>query len=148
MEPCAGCTSRPCQSTCNRQLARVGFHGPLGIDAMIYRTADGALAHRPVVELNPRTTMGRVAWELGRQVVKGEKMRFQILTGRHLRRSGCRTWPELVAQCQERVPLVLETYQNGHTRLRAGCLPLNDPNHVRQFLAVLHVGTQAEFLPT
>jgi uncharacterized ferritin-like protein (DUF455 family) len=46
-------------------LARVlpGYAGPLCVDAMVHRRGDGALALKPVVELNVRMTMGRLAWE-------------------------------------------------------------------------------------
>lgn len=40
-----------------------GYAGPLGIDAMVHRGADGSLVLKPVVELNVRFTMGRLAWE-------------------------------------------------------------------------------------
>lgn len=40
-----------------------GYEGPLCIDAMVHRRADGSLALKPVVELNVRFTMGRLAWE-------------------------------------------------------------------------------------
>jgi uncharacterized ferritin-like protein (DUF455 family) len=48
-------------------LARLGFEGPAGIDAMIVRTPSGLKFH-PIVELNPRMTMGRVALALSRRV--------------------------------------------------------------------------------
>ena len=41
-----------------------GYVGPLGVDAMVYRKPDGSLDWTPVVELNVRMTMGRVALEL------------------------------------------------------------------------------------
>ncbi len=40
-----------------------GYVGPLGVDAMVHRRADGSPALKPVVELNVRMTMGRIAWE-------------------------------------------------------------------------------------
>ena len=43
------------------------YSGPVGVDSMVYRRAEGALALRPVVEVNVRFTMGRVALELARQ---------------------------------------------------------------------------------
>ncbi len=47
-----------------------GFRGPAGIDAMVVRAADG-LALVPIVELNPRNTMGRVALGLRGRVAPG-----------------------------------------------------------------------------
>jgi hypothetical protein len=40
-----------------------GHGGPLCVDAMVHRRGDGSLALKPVVELNVRMTMGRIAWE-------------------------------------------------------------------------------------
>lgn len=40
-----------------------GYAGPLCVDAMVHREAGGAFALKPVVELNVRMTMGRLAWE-------------------------------------------------------------------------------------
>ncbi len=40
-----------------------GYVGPLCVDAMVHRRADNTLALKPVVELNVRLTMGRIAWE-------------------------------------------------------------------------------------
>ena len=39
-------------------LRRAGFSGPLGIDAFAYRGVDGKIRLKPVVEINPRYTMG------------------------------------------------------------------------------------------
>lgn len=40
-----------------------GYTGPLCVDAMVHRRKDGSLALKPVVELNVRMTMGRMAHE-------------------------------------------------------------------------------------
>lgn len=40
-----------------------GYVGPLGVDALVHRRLDGTLALKPVVELNVRLSMGRIAWE-------------------------------------------------------------------------------------
>lgn len=40
-----------------------GHAGPLCVDAMVHRRGDGSLALKPVVELNVRMTMGRLAYE-------------------------------------------------------------------------------------
>ena len=40
-----------------------GYSGPLCVDAMVHRRADGTLALKPVVEMNVRLTLGRIAWE-------------------------------------------------------------------------------------
>ena len=42
------------------------FTGPIGVDSFFYRDDEGSLRWKPVVEMNPRFTMGRVAVELAR----------------------------------------------------------------------------------
>ncbi len=41
-----------------------GYTGPFGVDAMVHLQAEGSLSLRPVVELNVRMTMGRIALEI------------------------------------------------------------------------------------
>lgn len=43
------------------ELQRLGYHGPLGIDVMAYRTHDGEIKLRPLQDINARWTMGRLA---------------------------------------------------------------------------------------
>ncbi len=59
-------------------IAAHGYRGPVGIDAYLYRTEKGDLALRTCCEINPRTTMGRVALEMGRAVRPGFSLRFDI----------------------------------------------------------------------
>jgi uncharacterized ferritin-like protein (DUF455 family) len=46
-----------------KRLATAGYHGPAGIDLLVYRGKSG-LAIKPIVEVNPRFTMGHVALAL------------------------------------------------------------------------------------
>jgi uncharacterized ferritin-like protein (DUF455 family) len=48
-----------------------GYRGPLCVDAMVHRRADGSLALKSVVEVNVRHTMGRLAWEWMKQLGGG-----------------------------------------------------------------------------
>jgi hypothetical protein len=47
------------------RIQRAGYFGPVGIDAMRYRDADGEVRLRPLQDINARWTMGRIAlgWE-------------------------------------------------------------------------------------
>lgn len=49
-----------------RQAQELGYFGPLGIDAMCYRGADGEPAWRPLQDINARWTMGRLSLGLRR----------------------------------------------------------------------------------
>ena len=45
-------------------IAKLGYTGTLGIDAMIYRDAEGCLQARPLQDINARWSMGRIALAL------------------------------------------------------------------------------------
>jgi hypothetical protein len=59
-----------------------GYRGPVGVDAMVHRNAAGSLALRPVVEVNARMTMGRVAHELWKKLGRPPRGRLRILRRR------------------------------------------------------------------
>ncbi|MAS91671.1 MAG: hypothetical protein CMO55_00620 [Verrucomicrobiales bacterium] len=60
-------------------LRSVGYRGPMGIDAYVFREPSGNLGLRPACEINPRYTMGRVALELRKQIASGYGLEFRIL---------------------------------------------------------------------
>ncbi len=47
--------------TVARRVQKLGYFGPLGIDAMWYRDTDGTAKLRPVQDVNARWTMGRLS---------------------------------------------------------------------------------------
>jgi hypothetical protein len=51
---------------------------------MVHRRADGSLAVKPVVELNVRLTMGRIAWEWMKRGPGGRSGRLRLLRRRNL----------------------------------------------------------------
>ncbi len=58
--------------TVGQQLRAAGHRGPAGIDMLLYRDqGDGAIAWQPLVEVNPRLTMGFVARALKRRIAPG-----------------------------------------------------------------------------
>jgi uncharacterized ferritin-like protein (DUF455 family) len=96
-----------------------GYIGPLGVDAMVFRAADGSLDWTPVVELNVRMTMGRVAWELMRKSRPNSAGRLRI------RRKG--------------------EFGNGKREpgtLEGGTVVLNDPQEAREFVVGWEVEKQ------
>ena len=60
-------------------LMSLGYAGPVGVDCMVFRTPDGALAIEPVIEVNVRFTMGRVAGEVERSIRKTRSFQTGIL---------------------------------------------------------------------
>jgi hypothetical protein len=64
------------------ELNERGFHGYFGVDALVCRRRNGELRIKPLVELNPRVTMGHVALELERRLAPGVRAEFRVLTKR------------------------------------------------------------------
>jgi hypothetical protein len=119
------------------ELRRVGFLGPLGIDCFVYRDSSGALKLKPVVEINPRYTMGRVTVELMKHVCPGSYGLYRLLTRASLKAFGCEDFKSFASKQQQAHPIRLEGAPN--PRIREGFVALNDPEQAEVCLATLQV---------
>ncbi len=119
------------------ELKQLGFQGPIGIDGLIYHDDSGSPKLKPVVEINPRYTMGRVLVELMNYVHPGSFGRLELLNNRALPKLGCASFSAYVAQQQTLFPL--EFQGTPRPRIRRGFIPLNDPLQAEEFLAVFQV---------
>jgi hypothetical protein len=119
------------------RLTADGYVGPVGIDAFVYRDARGVPRLKPVVEINPRYTMGRLTVELMRQVAPGSHGLLWLWNRALLRRHGLADFPSLAQRLAEEAPIV----QVGEPkpRIRAGAVCLNDPATARMCLAMFRV---------
>lgn len=125
-----------------RLIGDSGFRGPLGVDAFFHRDAAGAVRLRPVVEINPRTTMGRVTLESRRFAAPESSVAWRIFYQRHAKEAGCAGLVELAEKLRATWPV--ETQECGGTvRLAHGAVCLNDPAEATQFLGVLFAGRAA-----
>ncbi|MDQ8202692.1 DUF455 family protein [Pelagicoccus sp. SDUM812003] len=127
------------------ELISANFQGPIGIDAFVYREHDGRLRLKSVVEVNPRVTMGRIALEAGRHIAPNSAGLFQIVTRTQLKKSGAKGLIDYARSLETEHPTVKS--QAHPDRIRTGTIPLTDPSHAQQFLALLHVRKQASELP-
>ncbi len=111
-------------------LREASFTGPLGIDSLIYRDpASASLRLKPIVEINPRYTMGRLALELRRFVSPSCALALELApTSLALRSS----------RSEER---------DAQGKINHGTLCLNDPARARHFQALLHVAPKMRDLP-
>jgi len=111
-----------------RSLRFAGFRGAVGVDAFAYRDLAGSLRFKPIVEINPRYTMGRIAHEIRKQVAPGCSIRMEMVKG-----AG---FPE---------PEGMRLHA-GTGRMEAGRIQLTHAARAGGFGAVLRVGRTLEEL--
>ncbi|MCP5519602.1 MAG: DUF455 family protein [Verrucomicrobiales bacterium] len=124
------------------RLRAAGYAGPVGIDAFVFRDAQGVPRLKPVVEINPRYTMGRLTLELMRQVAPGSHGLLLLWNRALLRRIGRADFSSLAAWLAEAAPV--EQVGEPKARIRAGAICLNDAATARVSLAVFHVFAEAQ----
>ncbi len=120
-----------------KELRLVDFLGPLGIDCFVYRDATGSMKLKPVVEINPRYTMGRLTVELMKNVHQGCYGLFRLVNRPALKAEGCDNFKTYAAQQQEKFPVRLEG--STHPRIRDGFVCLTDPEQAEVCLASFQV---------
>jgi hypothetical protein len=118
-------------------LRNAGFVGPLGIDAFVYRTAEGGYRLKAIVEINPRYTMGRVTVELMKQTCPGSHGVFRLVNGAQLRAEGFADFPSYANALSERFPLRLEG--EPVPKIKEGVICLNEPGEAHVCLATFQV---------
>jgi len=106
-----------------------GYRGPLGVDAMVARQGT-ELVLVPVVEANPRWTMGRIALLLRKRLSGRARGWWRFLPVRSLASPPA----EWVAEQRAAHPL---RFDGG--RLLSGVVATNDPRMARQLLTVLEL---------
>jgi hypothetical protein len=126
-------------SRLSEELERVNFIGPIGIDAFVYRDASGAKKLKPIVEINPRFTMGRVLVELMRQTRQNSFGSFRLVNAMQMRADGFENFSDYAEWLAEKFPLQLELAGTPISKIREGALCLNDPTKAQVCLAVFQV---------
>jgi uncharacterized ferritin-like protein (DUF455 family) len=116
-------------------LVNVGFKGPIGIDAAIYRDREGIPKLKPIIEINPRFTMGRLALELNRNSAPGCAGQLHIVSLPDLKCAGFDTFKEWSHALRETHPVL----HDDRGRLCSGMVFLNDTNVAEGCMAVWQV---------
>jgi len=112
-------------------LAKTGYEGPYGIDAFAYRRGDST-GHgtgydlRPLVEVNTRFTMGRVALEIERSIPHGTVGFWRHFSGHEIKKMGYHSFVDFYA--------ALKAPEGGKV------VATNDPLMARMLLSVLVTG--------
>ena len=123
-------------------LAAAGYCGPIGIDAFVYRTQAGEARLKPIVEINPRYTLGRLTLELMRQTAPGSHGLFRLLNRPMVQAEGFADFCEYARAVEERFPIRLEGAPVA--RVREGVVCLNDPARAQVCLATFQVSRTPE----
>jgi len=119
-----------------RTLASAGFAGPAGVDALVYRRrSDGALQLYPLLEVNPRMTLGQVGLALERRMAPGRSGLLLLVGKRELKASGASDFAALLSALSETLPLQ-KAGRPGAERLRRGAVALNDPARAQMVMAL------------
>ncbi len=123
------------------ELRRANFFGPLGIDAFAYHDADGKIRLKPIVEINPRYTMGRVTVELMKHVAPGSRGEFRLVSCKQALAEGFENFTNYVRSLSEKFPIQLKGEPS--PRISAGAICLNDPTRAQVCLAIFQVAYAA-----
>ena len=119
-------------------LAPSGYVGPLGIDAFVYRQ-NGTLQLKPVVEINPRFTMGRIALALIRRINSARTGLWLTIHQKDINAAGFDQISTFATHLLDRYPARLLNEQ-----LVEGVVFTNDPTQATQFATLLLVGKDLE----
>ncbi|MFT5304172.1 MAG: hypothetical protein ACI814_004997, partial [Mariniblastus sp.] len=109
------------------ELSSRSFAGCFGVDTFLYRGTGGELLVKPVVEFNPRMTMGHVALAMRKKVAPGVVAEFRVLT-----KSEWSRLPDSI----KRAPLT--TLQDG--RWSSGIVRLSEVNKKTKLVPVVLIG--------
>ncbi len=120
------------------ELACADYIGPVGIDAFVYRSQDGHCCLKPLVEINPRYTMGRVTLELLKHACPGRCGEFRLVNRPAVRHEGYDSLGSFACSLINRFPLELRGHP--HLRIYSGVVCLNDPASAQTSLATFRVG--------
>ena len=121
-------------------MRAVEFRGPVGIDALIYRSAQGDCRLKPIVEINPRYTMGRLTIELMKRTCPGSHGLLRLINLATARtEAGCDLM-EYGRRLRQHFPICLEG--EPVPKIREGAVCLNDPTQAQACLATFQVSAR------
>lgn len=126
-----------------------GYHGPAGIDAFVYRCPKTKkFLLKPIVEINARFTMGRIALRLEEQLFPSFSGFWVHQSLQRLKKLGRSNWEEWLTDLKQKIAteIILPPEPTGMIRLKSGVFPTTDPATAKSFFSVLLVGKEIEEL--
>ncbi len=108
----------------NNVVRQANYEGPIGIDAMLYRTASGSVALRMCTEINVRHTMGHIGCAIANRFAQGTRAMWQMT---YFRNAG--EWDSFVEQQESLRPL----HRNAEGQIVSGFFRLTPLSHNAHF---------------
>jgi uncharacterized ferritin-like protein (DUF455 family) len=124
------------------ELRRANYSGPVGIDAFAYRDVDGQIRLKPIVEINPRYTMGRLTVELMKHAAPGSRGLFRLIGRKQALVEGFADFSAYARSLIEKFPIQLKGEPS--PRISEGAICLNNPAQAQVCLAVFQVTHTAD----
>ena len=113
-----------------------GYCGPVGVDALVYDCPSGRLKLKPVVEVNPRYTMGHLALKLASRVNASRTALWTILRARDVVEAGFDDIGDFAAHMQSVYPCRMTE----GCLISSGILFTTDPAQAQTCTSLLVVG--------
>jgi uncharacterized ferritin-like protein (DUF455 family) len=127
---------------CSKALFERGHRGPAGIDGFIYNDG-GTYKFQSLSEINPRYTMGRVALSIQSLLFPKTPALWLHISKRMLENLGCKSFSDLIADLNQKMPLKLAPSPSSQTLIQSGCLATTDPEAAEIIFPVLIVADES-----
>jgi uncharacterized ferritin-like protein (DUF455 family) len=129
-------------SALETELVEAAYVGPVSIDAFVYRAPQGECRLKPIVEINPRYTMGRLTLELMKQAAPGRQGLFRLVSRAMVHAKGFEDFVSYAENLGQKFPVRLHGLPV--PKIDEGILPLNDPAAAKVCLALFQVSKNLE----
>jgi hypothetical protein len=127
---------------CGKKLAAAGYRGPASIDALVHRNPKSRqLELQPLLEVNPRLSMGRIALVLERHIARGQPAMWLHINRALLKKSGYGDFADLARAMEQRFPLQLTGGEVPF--IKSGFIETNDPEKAQGTMTALFAGHDA-----
>lgn len=125
------------------RLSEAGYAGPVSVDTLIYQNPGKPSFHfKPIVEINPRFSMGRLSLELAKHLQHRRLGVWLILNAKEIQARGFANIAEFAQVLEKRFPLL--TISSPVKKINNGVLFTTDPDQAENFISLLWVDQSLE----